>query len=303
MDEPLCNPIIIATYLVSRMARQTVTVALSGDGADESFGGYTRYVSDKIVDWYRLVPGVLRRGLFNPLIRRGLAAGQLKPLAEKADLPLNAERYLTWWAQFNAEDKRHLFTPGAWVDVDPTLPARVVQPYLDRVDSDDFRDRLAYTDLKMWLAEESNMRVDKMSMLASLETRAPFLDHELVEFAATIPFSYKLRGLTSKYILKQTFADLLPHEVIRRPKWGFFSPASAWLRADMKDLTVEVLSATHLAEAGLFQWRSVDELVQRHIRKEVYNLNKVWALLTFQLWYEIYIAQNEAYLAVVKDGG
>jgi asparagine synthase (glutamine-hydrolysing) len=303
MDEPLCNPIIIATYLVSRLAKQTVTVTLSGDGSDELFGGYTRYVSDKIVDWYRLIPVMLRRGLLDPLIRHGLPSGRLRSLSEKAVLPLNAERYLTWWMQFDEDDKHRLFTPEAWIGVDPLLPASVVETYLDRVGSDSFQDRLAYTDLKMWIAEESNMRVDKMSMLASLETRAPFLDHELVEFAATVPFSRKVKRMTSKYILKQTFADLLPQEVVRRPKWGFFSPASSWLRTGLKNLTVQLLSAPCLAEAGLFQVDYVEEMVQRHIRKEVYNLNKVWALLTFQLWYEIYITQNEQYLSMVKDVG
>jgi asparagine synthase (glutamine-hydrolysing) len=300
LDEPLCNPIVIATYLVSRLAKQTVTVALSGDGSDELFGGYTRYVSDKVVDWYRLVPAILRHGLLEPLMRHGFLPRRLKSLSEKAALPLNAERYLTWWAQFDGEDKRWLFTPEAWLDVDPFLPVRVVDDYLGRADGDSFQARLAYTDLKMWIAEESNMRVDKMSMLASLETRAPFLDHELVEFAATVAFSQKIRGLTSKYVLKRAFADLVPREVVRRPKWGFFSPASSWLRTELKDLTLEVLSAPRLAEAGFFQGDYVENMVQGHIRKEVYNLNKVWALLAFQMWYEIYITRNKKYLAMAR---
>jgi len=235
----------------------------------------------------------LRRGLLHPMIQRGLFLGRLRSLSQKAALPLNAERYLTWWVQFDEEEKRRLFTPEAWIDVDPALPARVVEACLNRVDSDNFQDRLAYTDLKMWIAEESNMRVDKMSMLASLETRSPFLDHELVGFAATVPFSCKVRRLTSKYVLKQAFADLLPQEVMRRPKWGFFSPASSWLRTELKNLTVEILSAPYLKEAGLFQVDYVEKVVQGHIREETYNLNKIWALLTFQIWHEIYIIQNE----------
>ena len=296
LDEPLSNPTIIPTYLVAKLAKESVTVTLSGDGADELFGGYTRYRADKMVSYYRKIPGPLRDKILTPLIYRTPMPQRLKRLAEKASLPLGAERYLTWWTVFSPDDKALLFTKGLVNQVDGALSERVVSSCFDNVNTGSFQDKLSYTDLKMWIAEESNMRMDKMSMLASVEARAPFLDHELVEFAATIPFSLKVKGLTTKYILKKAFSDMLPKAIIEREKWGFFCPASSWLRDHVRDLTLQLLSRASIESGGLFNYDYVDSLVQRHLNREEYNLNKVWALLTFQLWYEIYINQNHEYI-------
>jgi len=195
LDEPLSNPTIIPTYLVAKLAKESVTVTLSGDGADELFGGYTRYRADKMVSYYRKIPGPLRDKILTPLIHSIPMLQRLKKLAEKASLPLGAERYLTWWTVFSPYDKALLFTKGLVNQVDGGLSERVVSSCFDNVNTGSFQDKLSYTDLKMWIAEESNMRMDKMSMLASVEARAPFLDHELVEFAATIPFSLKVKSL------------------------------------------------------------------------------------------------------------
>lgn len=296
LDEPLSNPAIIPTYLVAKLAKESVTVTLSGDGGDELFGGYTRYRADKIVSYYRKMPGPLRDKILTPVIRGTPMPQSLKKLVEKASLPLGAERYLTWWTVFRPEEQAALFARSLVNRAEFTLPERVVFSYIDNVDTGNFQDKLSYTDLKMWIAEESNMRMDKMSMLASVEARAPFLDHELVEFAATIPFSLKVRGLTTKYILKKAFSDILPKAIIERGKWGFFCPASFWLRNHVRNLTLQLLSRASIESAGLFNYDYVDSLVQRHLNREEYNLNKVWALLTFQLWYEIYINQNREYI-------
>lgn len=296
LDEPLSNPTIIPTYLVAKLAKESVTVTLSGDGGDELFGGYSRYTSDKMVSYYRRIPGLLRDKILTPLIYRTPMPQRLKKLAEKASLPLGAERYLTWWTVFSPGEQASLFTNSLVNRVENALSDKVVSSYVDNVDTGSFQDKLSYTDLKMWIAEESNMRMDKMSMLASVEARAPFLDHELVEFAATIPFSLKIKGLSTKYILKKAFSEMLPKAIIERGKWGFFCPASSWLRDSVRDLTLQVLSQASIESAGLFNYDYVDSLVQRHLNREEYNLNRVWALLTFQLWYEIYINQNHNYI-------
>jgi asparagine synthase (glutamine-hydrolysing) len=297
LDEPLSNPTIIPTYFVAKLAKESVTVTLSGDGGDELFGGYTRYRADKMVSCYRRIPAFLREKVLAPLIHSTPMPQGLKRLAEKASLPLGAERYLTWWTVFTPKEQASLFTKSFVDRVEQPLPERAVSSFVDNVDTGIFQDRLSYTDLKMWIAEESNMRMDKMSMLASVEARAPFLDHELVEFAATIiPFSLKVKGLTTKYILKKAFSDMLPEAIIGREKWGFFCPASSWLRDHIKDLTLQLLSRASIESVGLFNYNYVDTLLQRHLNREEYNLNKVWALLTFQLWYEISINQNREYI-------
>jgi asparagine synthase (glutamine-hydrolysing) len=146
-----------------------------------------------------------------------------------------------------------------------------------------------FTDLKLWLAEESNMRVDKSAMLASIETRAPFLSHPVVEFASKIPFQLKLRNGSTKYLLKKAFADLIPKEIAARPKQGFASPASKWLRGDLRELVTRALSPQALNTSGCFNANYVGELLNSHLNKKGYHLNPLWSLLTFQVWFFKYI--------------
>jgi len=148
-------------------------------------------------------------------------------------------------------------------------------------------------DLKLWLAEESNMRVDKSAMAASIETRAPFLSHPLVEFAANLPFNLKLRRGVSKYLLKKAFADVIPPAIAKRPKMGFASPASKWLRGELRSLAEKMLSAESLRVSGYFRSEMVGAMLIEHLAKRAYHLNQLWSLLTFQIWFFQYIAQEE----------
>jgi asparagine synthase (glutamine-hydrolysing) len=148
-------------------------------------------------------------------------------------------------------------------------------------------------DLKLWLPEESNMRVDKSAMAASIETRAPFLSHPVVEFAAGLPFNLKLRGGVGKYILKQAFADIIPPAIAQRRKMGFASPASKWLRGELRPLAEKMLSPQAIKESGYFQPLFVSNLLESHISKQDYHLNQLWSLLTFQIWFAKYIAGKD----------
>jgi asparagine synthase (glutamine-hydrolysing) len=148
-------------------------------------------------------------------------------------------------------------------------------------------------DLKLWLPEESNMRVDKSAMAASIETRAPFLSHPLVEFAAGLPFDLKLRGGTAKYLLKKAFADLLPPAIAARSKMGFASPASRWLRAELRPLAEKMLSPRSLQLSGYFRPEYVSILLNEHINRQGYHLNQLWSLLTFQIWFYRYVARQD----------
>jgi asparagine synthase (glutamine-hydrolysing) len=149
------------------------------------------------------------------------------------------------------------------------------------------------TDLKLWLAEESNMRVDKSAMLASIETRAPFLSHPVVEFASKIPLQHKLRNGSTKYLLKKAFADLIPKEIADRPKQGFASPASKWLRGELRQLVTRSLSPQALNTSGYFNANYVGEMLDSHLNKRGYHLNQLWSLLTFQVWFFKYIVKKD----------
>jgi asparagine synthase (glutamine-hydrolysing) len=214
------------------------------------------------------------------------------------------KRYLFWWDFFRPEERARILTD---TDATEQVFAEALNPYLAAPYDDDrtfdaFTARMTLADLSLWIADLSNMLVDKMSMLASLEVRAPFLDYELVEFIQTIPFHLrlkpKLKGwwLGSKYIFRKTFGDMLPREILERPKWGFLGPASGWLRTELRTLVLDLLSPATLRKNNFFDPTCVNNLLQGHLDGTAYNLQKVWTLLVFQLWHEIYIEQNPTYV-------
>jgi len=280
LDEPIANAASIPTYLVAKLAREKgVPVLLSGDGADELFAGYDRYLSDALVTSYRRVPG-WARAMASPFLRLN---ANLSKLDRKAALEPGPERYLTWHEAFPREIRDALVTAD--------LPGRgfvreVIGKVIARPQTDCFQERLLYGDLKLWIAEESNMRMDKMSMLASVETRAPFLDHHLVEFAAGIPFAEKVRGRRYKALLRDAFRDLLPPEIHSRPKWGFIPPASEWLRTRLNPLATEMFDPKKLR---FFRPDTVKTLFDDHVAKRAYHLPRLWILLAFQLWQETWL--------------
>ncbi|MBI2923447.1 MAG: asparagine synthase (glutamine-hydrolyzing) [Planctomycetes bacterium] len=280
LDEPIANPASIPTYLVAKLAREKgVPVLLSGDGADELFAGYDRYLSDALVSSYRRVPG-WARAMASPFMRMNVNLGKLD---RKARLAPGPDRYLTWHENFASGERRSL---SAAPLPQPDFVREVVGRVVGRNQDECFQERLLYTDLKLWIAEESNMRMDKMSMLASVETRAPFLDHHLVEFAAGIPFAEKIRGRRYKALLRDAFRDLLPPEIHRRSKWGFIPPASEWLRGRLNPLAREMFEPKKLR---FFRPDSVKKLFDDHVAKRAYHLPRLWALLGFQLWQEEYL--------------
>ncbi|MCC6738490.1 MAG: asparagine synthase (glutamine-hydrolyzing) [Planctomycetia bacterium] len=280
LDEPIANAASIPTYLVAKLAREKgVPVLLSGDGADELFAGYDRYLSDALVTTYRRVPG-WARAMASPFLRLN---ANLAKLDRKARLEPGPERYLTWHEAFPRAVRDALVTtklPG------PEFVREVVAKTIARPQTDNFQERLLYGDLKLWIAEESNMRMDKMSMLASVETRAPFLDHHLVEFAAGIPFAEKVRGRRYKALLRDAFRDLLPEEIRTRSKWGFIPPASEWLRTRLNPLANELFAPPKLRH---FRHDTVKSLFDAHVSKKAYHLPRLWILLAFQLWQETYL--------------
>jgi len=288
MDEPLANPNALATYLVARQARADgLKVLLTGDGGDELFAGYERYALDTRVSTYQNIPDALRRNVMSPMLRR--INSSARKLADKAELDPTA-RYLDWHAVFRAGDKQALLTRSL---ADDGCAEAIVGPFMRRGQSPVFQDRLMTADLKLWLPEESNMRVDKAAMAASIETRAPFLSHPVVELAAGLPFDLKLHGGVSKYLLKQAFKDVIPPAIAARPKMGFASPASKWLRRELRPLAEKMLSPVAIEESGYFKSEVVSGLLDAHLNKRAYYLNQLWSLLTFQIWFFHYIAGKE----------
>lgn len=281
-DEPHGNPTLIATYLLAKeVKRHGITVILTGDGSDECFGGYSRYWSDRQVDMLRLIPRNLRQAMIKLLGEDGKAYKLKKGLLKADTLPGSSMRYLCWWEQFGEEERRHILLPE-WHEGIKT-PKLILEEALSHIKHGNSQDTLRYADLVFWIAEESNMRIDKMCMAHALEARAPFLDYEVVEYALGIPYSKLANRRSGKMLLKKSFADLLPSIALSRPKWGWISPATIWVNDIFWDAVCESLSA--LTDTGIFQYELTNIL---HKYRQV-QAHKLWYLMVFAVWYDEYI--------------
>ena len=280
MDEPISNHVQAVNLLLAQYAADFVKVALGGDGGDELFGGYERYYYNAMIERLRLVPGAA-------IIMKALGKS-----SDKLHAKPGVDRYVSFFSQ--KEDVISSFLKHNNKDI---LPSFLSERYFISVDKKDFTRQFMRTDIMSWIPDESLMRSDKMSMAFGLEQRVPFLDHRLVELADRIPVKYKLgkKGILfgsvgkhyeGKIILREAMQEFLPDFVLHQPKWGWFSPASKWIRGPFRPLMQEVLSSSYcLGTADLFDFRALQKMLDDHISKKQYALNTLWSVMTFQLWY------------------
>lgn len=285
MDEPHGNPTLVSTYLLSQQIKdQGISVILSGDCGDELFAGYGRYLTDRFVSRFGLLPERVRT-LLNAA-SPGIPKGDLlrKALAKARFPARSAQRYLAWSERFSAQDRQEILHPS--LRSAQSFPETSIDAVLNSAEDLPEWDALNYADLMLWVPEESNARVDKMSMAYTLEVRSPFEDYTLAEQAMRIPAPAKMRRFHTKRLLKDAFADLLPEIVLKRPKWGWSCPVYYWLKEVLWSTAQETISA--LPRTGLFS-----ENVLKWAKPEgLRDPYKVWTLLVFGLWYRTYI-ENE----------
>ena len=283
-DEPFGDAACFPTYLVSEFARQSVKVALSGEGGDELFGGYRRYSAERFSKYYQKLPIFLRDGFIRKLANSIPRSRRLKKAIASMSVKEPEVRYASWLVVFSDEMKRELFSAEINEFTKALDSFEVYRKYYYKKDGD-LIDRLLYTDEKTWLVDTYLEKTDKASMAVGLEVRVPFLDHELVEFAATIPSKYKIKGFTKKYILKKAMRGLLPESVIKKPKHGFSVPTDPWFRGKLKDYVFEVLFDNKARGRGYFNYPYIEKLYREHLDgKEVYDFH-LWLLLNFELWH------------------
>ncbi len=296
MDEPAID-MAIPSYLVSRAARETLTVMLSGMGGDEVFAGYPRQLAMKIAGMFDPVPQLLRRPVMKALAQAlpggmpGRLTGPLrnaKKFARSAALDFE-DRYLGYETYFTDEAKARLYTDemrGATSGLDAYSAHR---RYFSRVKNTAPLNQLLYVDLKTFLPCLNLMTTDKTSMAANLEVRVPFLNQEMLELTARMPPDLKLRGLKRKYILKRAAEKLLPRELVWRKKAGFGAPIRSWLRGPLRPMVDELLSEETVKRRGLFRPDEVRRIINANLSgREDYNL-QVFQLLTFELWHRAFI--------------
>src|SRR5204862_3494279 len=282
--EPYADSSAIPTYYVSRETRRHVTVALNGDGGDECFAGYERYAAMRLSETYRKLPGVLREQVIRRAVsllpaselRRGRVRS-LKRFLQAASLP-PVERYLNWVSTFDPRAKRELYTDEFRRETEGADVRRWLAPWFARANGAGVVDASLLTDTMTYLPNDLLVKVDIASMAVSLEARSPFLDHHVIEFAASLPEKYKLRGLTTKYLLKRVLRKLLPSENLDRRKMGFGVPITHWLRGRLQGFLRETLLSERSLKRGLFKPAVVARLVEEHTARQKDHAHQLWTL-------------------------
>jgi len=298
LDEPLADFSIFPTYLVSKMARQHVTVALSGDGGDELFAGYEHYQAQRMARrpgaaWGGRLAGAITDRL-NPSEKKKGAWNKLRRFTQGFAHDAR-DRHLRWMMFLTERMKRDLYAPGFQEALGGIGPLRERDPFAGHFAAMEGFDRTTgelFLDLKTYLVDDIMVKVDRMSMAASLEAREPLLDHKLVEFAFRLPGRLKLHGLTTKWIFKKTAERLLPKENIYRKKEGFSIPIKHWLKADLRDLMRETLSERRISEAGFFEYGPIGRMMDAHLAGWENFSHQLWALLVFEIWRQTYILSS-----------
>jgi asparagine synthase (glutamine-hydrolysing) len=298
LDEPIADSACLTTYLVSRLARESVTVILSGVGGDELFGGYRRYLGNSLQRFYKRLPGPVRRSLLPVLLRhvpqdRGTAwkdyARYASAFLKTAELG-PAERYMSYVTLLSPQVQGDLLRREPQTGSNGnSSAAETLQKYFARCSEDDDLNRIIYADLKTSLPDDLLALTDRMSMAASIECRAPFVDYELIELASRIPSSSKVRGFTLKYLLKKAVAPWLPREIIHRKKRGFGAPVGSWLRHDLQPLIHDLLSEEQVRRRGLMHWPAVENILQAHQEQRSDYTDHIFALIALETWCRIYL--------------
>jgi len=296
LDEP-ADPFGIGVYLASKLASRHVKVVLSGDGGDELFAGYDRYAGQRLADIYCVLPAALRRTVMRRIIERVPDSYGYKSFAQKlrwlneVSLLSRGERYARSMSflRFTDEDKARLFTPSARAALGRLDSQQKILEHFDTPGIPDLVDRMLYTDLMTRMPDHLLSIVDRMAMAHGLEVRPPFMGHRMVEFAAAIPASLKLKGTRLKYILRRVAARHLHPALVRRKKQGFGFPLAYWLRGELRPLLLEVMRRSRFIEAGIFEPGYVHGLMEEHLEGKRDHNYRLWLLLNLELWHRLFL--------------
>ena len=293
--EPFADPSAIPTYYVSRETRRYVTVALNGDGGDESFVGYERHVAMRFANTYKSLPSPLRQKLIEPAIGAVPTPVNFRNRLTRVQRFLRSasreshDRYFRWLSSFDPEAKSELYTDRFKDLSRNSQPSRLLTRYFENVNGAGSIDASLMADLMHYLPNDLLVKVDIASMANSLEARSPFLDHNLIEFAASLPENIKQKGFGTKTLLKKVAANLVPKDVIYRQKMGFAVPIRYWLGKELRQFTKDILLSDEADRRGLFHRSVVAKLIDEQQAGTQDNSWKIWTLLMLELWFRRFI--------------
>jgi asparagine synthase (glutamine-hydrolysing) len=296
MEEPV-DPYAFGIYSAAQLAARHVKVVLGGDGGDEIFGGYDRYLGNRIVDLYCLVPPLVRRTVLEPLIRTLPDSYRYNNRVQKLrwlvamSRTSGGRRYAqsACFLRFSHEQKRHLYSDGLWQKLEGDDSESQLLRIFDAADADDALDRMLYADVKTRMADNTLMIADRMTMAHSLEARSPLLDQRVAEFAALIPADLKIRGRCLRYIQRKVAQRFLPQALLDRPKKGFGFPLAYWFQNELREPTRILLTRGSLVAGGYFRAAAVESLLDEHVRGKMDHNYRLWLLLNVELWHRAFI--------------
>ncbi len=294
--EPFADSSAIPSYYVSRETRKHVTVALNGDGGDECFAGYERYAAMNVAQRYvKLLPAAIRNGVIRNIANALPQAQSRKNPLRKAQRFLDAaslspvQRYLRWVSAFDEQAKQNLYSSAFRHETAAFSTVGFIEPWFAKANGAGIVDASLLTDTMTYLPNDLLVKMDIASMTVSLEARSPFLDHHLMEFAASLPEHLKLRGMTTKYLLKRVLKKFVPEENLNRAKMGFGVPIGHWFRGRMQSFLRETLLSEKALSRGLFDRDRVRQLIDQHVSGKIGHDHRLWSLLMLELWFERFI--------------
>ena len=296
-NEPFADSSAIPTFYLAEMTREQVTVTLNGDGGDEDLAGYDRYVANSLAAWYERLPQGVRSMLDRachvipdprkPRAILGKAKRFLAVLNQGPEL-----RYAHWVSHFYPSLKEKVCTPEFWEGANGKDSTDLIVEAYRMSDAPDFIDATLDVDVKTYLPEDLLVKVDIATMAHGLEARSPFLDHEVMEFCASLPSWMKIRGRNKKHLLKLAIKDLLPEKIIQRPKMGFGVPIDHWFRGELKDFAYDHLLSRRAIQRGYFHRSAIEGLLNDHVTGHRNWHFQLWNLLMLELWHRTFIDTN-----------
>lgn len=286
LDEPLADGSLLPTYLLSKWTREYVTVALGGDGGDELFAGYPTFQAHKLAGIYNRFPALARK-LFEKIV------GILPTSYNNISLDFKLKKFLAetggeichrnqiWLGAFTPEAESNFLVGkiggNVWEDL---------EGYLHNIQGESSENRLIYLYQKQYMRDDILVKVDRASMMNSIEVRAPILDYTLVDFVNSMPYDMKIKGWTTKYIFKALMADKLPKKIVYRAKKGFGMPIGKWLRGELQEMATDYLSEERLKHEGIFNYQYIKKLLDDHLSGKSDNRKYLWTILCFEMWRE-----------------
>lgn len=294
VDEPVADYSFIPTYLLSKFTRESVTVALGGDGGDELFFGYPTFQAERMVQYMRKNEAFMKQVIESAasLLPSSNKHFNLKFKLERLVAGLNTtpgHRHHSWMGTFSAGSISQLVHSDIKEEMKKMNPFTQLDVYEQQISNLPRWNQLVYLYCRTYLMDQVLVKVDRSSMAASLEVRAPFLDYKFVDFVNSLDSRYKLRGFETKYLLKKLMEDKLPHSIVYRKKQGFAVPLSHWFRHELKDFVLEILSQESIEKGGYFDAIAVKKLVDEHMQGKGDRRKELWSLIMWQLWYNRWV--------------